>query len=287
MPHLRPSRDSIPSSLRIRTRWQLLGTSQIPALLVHPDWSNDTAEPSAPLRSAPVMIWIHGRTASKELDPGRYLRWMRAGIAVCAVDLPGHGERFDQRSQEAESTLEVVSQMVEEVDEVVAALSGNEGFDGTRIALGGMSAGGMVTLARLCRRHPFRCASVEATTGSWRWQNHRAMWNAAISNRLNPIAHLDAPPEATPSPSGHSAHAVQTEGWRDIPLQAIHARADEWVSITGQEEFIEALRDRASDPDRIEFVIFDRTGAPAEHIGFGTFAAEAKDRQLAFLQRWL
>lgn len=218
------------------------------------------------------MIWMHGRTASKELDPGRYLRWMRAGFALCAVDLPGHGERFDQRSQEAESTLEAVSQMVEEVDEVVAALSRIDGFDTNRIGLGGMSAGGMVTLARLCRPHPFRCASVEATTGSWRWQNHRAMWNAEISSRLDPIAHLDA---------------ELSSGWRDIPLQAIHAREDEWVSIKGQQEFIDALRARSADPSRIEFVVFDRTGAPAEHVGFGKFAAEAKDRQVAFLQRWL
>jgi len=34
---------------------------------------------------------MHGRTANKELDPGRYLRLIRAGIAVCAIDLPGHG----------------------------------------------------------------------------------------------------------------------------------------------------------------------------------------------------
>ena len=33
----------------------------------------------APPGPRPTIIWIHGRTVSKELDPGRYLRWLRAG----------------------------------------------------------------------------------------------------------------------------------------------------------------------------------------------------------------
>lgn len=217
------------------------------------------------------MIWLHGRTANKELDPGRYLRWTRAGIAACALDLPGHGERFDAALQAPEATLDVVAQMVEELDGVIGGLLNQPAefgrFDADRIAIGGMSAGGMVTLARLCRPHTFRCASVEATTGSWRWQSHRAMWHPEISARFNPIDHLD--------------------GWRDIPLQAIHARHDAWVALAGQEEFVDALRERSSDPACIDLVVYDHTGAPSEHIGFGRHASAAKDAQVAFLRRWL
>lgn len=234
----------------------------MPALLAHP----------GPIDSpVPVVLWIHGRTANKELDPGRYTRWIRAGIAACAVDLPGHGERFDAARQSPEATLDVVEEMIGEIDGVIAALADAPAeigrFDLDRVAIGGMSAGGMATLARLCRPHRFRAASVEATTGSWRWQAHRAMWKPDIVARLNPFDHLD--------------------GWRDIPLQAIHARNDEWVALAGQREFIDAVRARSSHPDRIELVVYEQTGAPAEHVGFGRHASHAKDAQLAFFVREL
>lgn len=221
---------------------------------------------------------MHGRTVTKEIDPGRYLRWVRAGIVACAVDLPGHGERFEARLQTPEATLEVVEQMVQEIDGVTEALRAHllhEGPAGAgdsaprlSLGIGGMSAGGMVAMARLCRRHPFVAASVEASTGSWRRQSHRAMWDQARADRLDPIEHL--------------------ESWREIPFQAIHARHDEWVNVDGQREFIESLRARAAQPGQIEFEVFEeRTGAPFEHAGFGRFGAKAKDLQTQFWQRRL
>jgi len=133
-----------------------------------------------------------------------------------------------------------------------------------------MSAGGMAALARLCRPHPFRGAAVEATSGSWHHQRHREMFrnlSAEAIDDLNPIKHLDQ--------------------WREIPLQAIHARLDQWISIEGQREFIEALRQRYADPSIIEFIEYERTGALGEHLGFGVMASQAKDRQRDFLKRWL
>jgi alpha-beta hydrolase superfamily lysophospholipase len=251
----------IPEALRPNTRWLRLGTPQVPALVVHPGW-----EAGAP---SPVVIWLHGRTVSKELDPGRYLRWMRAGIGTCALDLPGHGERLRDGYEEPERTLAVVGQILDEIDPVVEALGEMGVFDMTRLGIGGVSGGGMAVLVRLCSEHPFRCASVEATTGSWRsLKDRRAFrdcWEAA--SQLDPIAHLDR--------------------WREIPLQAIHARLDEWVPADGQVEFTEALRARYAEPDVVELVQYDRTGAPYEHAGFGLKAADAKRRQLEFFRRWL
>jgi alpha-beta hydrolase superfamily lysophospholipase len=120
----------LPSALREASRTtRLAGT--LPALLAHPDWKTP----------APTMVWMHGRTATKELDPGRYLRWLRAGIAVCAIDLPGHGERFDAALQEPERTLDVLAAALGEVDHVVEALAGDEfdgAFDLDRMGIGGM-----------------------------------------------------------------------------------------------------------------------------------------------------
>lgn len=252
----------MPSALRANARSQRLGASSIPALLVHPSWESG--------KPAPIMLWMHGRTVNKELDPGRYLRWMRAGIAACAIDLPGHGERLDPMLLRADRAFEVVRRMIDEIDEVVESLRAMNVFDMTRIGIGGMSAGGMATLARLCRPHPFRCASVEATTGSWNHQAEREMFrdvsDAAMAT-INPIEHL--------------------QDWRELPLQALHARLDEWVPIAGQQAFIDALRARYAEPDLIEFIIYDHTGAPNEHQGFGKMASDAKDRQRDFLQRWL
>jgi len=252
----------LPRALEARAHWQRLGASGIPALLVDP--RDDDGPPP------PVLIWMHGRTASKEIDPGRYLRLMRAGIGVCAVDLPGHGERFDAALQHPRHTLDLVHQMIEEIDEVSEALAALDRFDMKRLAIGGMSAGGMVALSRLCREHPFRCAAVEASSGSWAHQRHREMFEgrpAAEIAAADPIAHLD--------------------DWREIPLQAIHSRLDMWVPFDGQASFVEALRARYAQPEQIDFVIYDQTGAPFEHAGFGRLAADAKNRQRDFFTRHL
>lgn len=258
---------SMPAALRNAARWQRLGAAAIPALLAHPSWDGPSASAAHPV---PVVIWLHGRTVTKELDPGRYLRWLRAGIGTCAIDLPGHGERFGGDLQTAERTFDVIRQAIEEIDTIVAALDELGSFDMARVAIGGVSAGGMVTLARLCRPHRFRCASVEATTGSWRHQRERAMFRNVDEREiaaLNPIEHLD--------------------GWREIPLQAFHSIADQWVAYEGQAAFIEALRRRYQRPEQIELVAYETTGAAQEHVGFGRFAADAKDRQRDFLARWL
>lgn len=254
----------LPSSLRKCARWERLGGAcDIPALLVHPTWNaNDPP--------APVVIWMHGRTVNKETDPGRYLRWLRAGMGACAVDLPGHGERFDETLQQPHRTFEVLTQMLDEIDVIVEALGDLAVFDMNRSAIGGMSAGGMTALARLCSDHPFVCASVEATSGSWAYQRDRAMfadrdWSEAAA--INPIDHL--------------------ESWREIPFQAIHARHDESISFEGQAGFIAALRAHYADPELIEFVEYDHTGAPFEHAGFGRMAADAKNRQRDFFARCL
>jgi dienelactone hydrolase len=214
---------------------------------------------------------MHGRTVNKELDPGRYLRWMRAGIGVCAVDLPGHGERRDDDLQRPERAFEVVERMLEEIDGVLEALWSLGLFDSGRVGIGGVSGGGMAALARLCEPHGFACASVEATCGSWASLRGRPIFTDpetwARARAIDPMGRL--------------------EQWREIPLQVIHARHDEWVPASGQREFTGALRERYRDPALVELIEYERTGAPYEHAGFGSMAADAKGRQLAFFRQWL
>ena len=79
---------------------------------------------------------------------------MRAGIAVIA-DLPGHGQRFDATLQDSRHVLEVIRIMLDELDSVAGAGLAQLGADPMRTGIEGMSAGGMVAIARLTRPgHP-------------------------------------------------------------------------------------------------------------------------------------
>lgn len=247
----------MPSMLKQQARWERIGDNAIPALLAHPDWESG--------ESVPFVIWMHGRTVNKELDPGRYLRWIRAGIGVCAVDLPGHGERFIQKMHEPEAAMEVVLQMTDEIDQIVEAISEMKEFDNNRIGIGGMSGGGMAVIARLCSEHPFSCASVEATSGSWNDQQHRPMFIDIDEKQLAAISPIN-----------------RLEHWREIPFQAFHARYDEWVPYQGQKRFIEALQNHYQKPELVELITYEHTGAPFQHAGFGKMAADAKKKQAEF-----
>lgn len=253
----------LPSALRSQARSARLG-DDVPALLAHPDWSTP----------APVVIWMHGRTVNKELDPGRYLRWIRAGIAACALDLPGHGERFIEGMDSPGRTLYAVEQMIEEIDGVVASLKASEYegvFDTSRMAIGGMSAGGMVTLRRLCDAHDFKCAAVESTAGDFKFMPYTDRYPAELISRLNPMEHL--------------------ENWRPIPLLALHSETDEWVPVQVVYSLFGALRahheSSGADPDLLQMKTWPSTGAPYEHAGFGRVAKEAKNLQLEFFKKWL
>ncbi len=273
---------AFPRALAAQARTALFGPSRIPALLVHPDWQTPT----------PTLIWLHGRTVSKEIDPGRYLRLMRAGIASVAIDLPGHGEREGPKLHAPKHTIEVVTQAVGEIDQVVAALTAPTNadpasvfaagvFDTDRLALGGMSAGGMVTLRRLCDPHPFSAALVEATSG-----------------RLTDLYFPPKDAARTPWPIDHPRAAVDAidpsrhlATWRPIPLMALSATSDRVVAFETQQRFIDDLRAhyiaQGADPGLVELQTYADTGAPEEHAGFGKFGNDAKNTATGFLVRCL
>ncbi len=253
----------LPRALEEQTKFVRLGAHDVPALVASPNWD----EP------APVVLWMHGRTVDKALDPGRYLRWIRSGVGACAVDLPGHGERLIDSMHSPSKTLYVVEQMIDEIDSIVEALKSEFGdaFDLNRIGIGGMSAGGMATLRRLCEPHGFRCAAVESTVGDFSVMPYAESFPEEMIARLDPIRHLD--------------------GWRPIPLLALHSEKDEWAPVEGMKRFMAKIKDltRESDlpQDAVEFVTWPETGAPFEHAGFGRVANDAKNLQTDFFRRWL
>lgn len=269
-----------PAALASQARSAALGPSKIPVLLAHPDWANP----------APMAIWLHGRTVNKELDPGRYLRWIRAGVAACAADLPGHGEREGESYHSPTHTMKLLRQMAGEIDQIVAALGAPEYrgvFDASRLGIAGMSAGGMATLRRLCDPHPFRCAAVEATTGNLE-ELYLSRGQASGAETPTPsmrVARHDPAVIASLDPMKH------LEGWRPIPLLVVHSESDRVVPFDGMRGFVERLREhyrsRGADPGLIEVLTWPETGAPEEHIGFGRYSNDAKNAQTEFLRKWL
>lgn len=248
-------------------------------LLAHPDWE----------RPAPTAIWLHGRTVNKELDPGRYLRWIRAGIAACAIDLPFHGERLDESRIGPKHTLEMILQGSAEIDGIVRAL-GDDRFGGVfdvdRLGIGGMSAGGMITLRRLCDEHLFRCAAVEATCGSLMDMYHP---NGGIASEDAPGVGKPFPhPPEKIAPADPMQHLG---GWRPIPLLVVHSEADGMVPWRAQRGFVEELRARyeaaGADASMIDVLTWPETGAPHEHLGFGRYSNDSKKAQVEFFARHL
>lgn len=261
----------LPKSLEDRATRDHLG-DDVPALIALPEGDGPV----------PFVLWMHGRTVSKELDPGRYLRWIRAGIGAVALDLPGHGERSVPGGGDPANTPAVLAQMVEEIDGVLASIRDRyPRLDLARAGIGGMSAGGMVTLRRLCEPHPFVCAAIEGTTGDL----GSLYFPHDGKGRENwPVQH--DPAQITPISA-----ADHMDGFAPIPLLALHNVGDRVVPIGIQRGFLDTLRahysERGADPDQVRLETFEDTGAPEEHAGFGRYANDAKNLQLAFFEQHL
>lgn len=265
-----PRFSQLPRSLQEQSKTLTLGDG-VPALVAHPSWEIE-AEPF------PGVIWMHGRTVNKELDPGRYQRWIRSGIGAIALDLPGHGERLIEEYQSPGMTLKMIEQGCKEIDGVLDSIERLGMFDMSRLVIGGMSAGGMVTLCRLCSSHPFVGAVVEGTTGNLRDLYFPSSDTSASSW---PVKH-DVDEVAKLDPIQNLAE------FRPIPLLALHNVGDSMIPIATQQLFLEKLREHyqseRADPGLVEFKTFVDSGVPGEHAGFGRYANDAKNLQLAFLK---
>lgn len=269
------AKPSLPRDLAQRTRFIRVGQAGIPALLAHPDWQTP----------GPAVIWLHGRTVNKELDPGRYLRWLRAGIGVCAIDLPAHGERFDAANQHPRHSLATLMQAASEIDYVVEALAEPvyQGvFDLDRLGIGGMSLGGMTALRRLCNPHEFKAAAIEGSTGWLRGLYFAQAEGVRFPAGSDPTwLHSHATDDVARADT--TQHLAE---FRPVPLLVLHSEADQVVPWDNTRRFVDRLRQHYRSHHAAETLIkvhtWPQTGAPQEHVGFGRVSNDAKNLQTAF-----
>lgn len=257
----------LPKSLQAKSKHTRLG-NDVPALIVHPDFETP----------CPWILWIHGRTVYKELDPGRYNRWVRAGIGAVAIDLPGHGERYREGAHHPDQTVHNLTQCISEIDGILKSVKDLGIYDMSNAAMGGMSAGGMVTARRCCDPHPFLGISLECTTGDLLGlyfpenPTEGGIWR--VHHDRNEVEAIDTP--------------THLSGFRPIPVLAMHNRGDELVPFSVQSGFIDTLCDHyqelGADPELVQLIEYEDTGAIQEHAGFGKFATQAKDTQLEFFK---
>jgi pimeloyl-ACP methyl ester carboxylesterase len=85
----------------------------------------------------PPVVLVHGLRASRTMWRAQVAALERAGVPACAVDLPGHGRRLDERFTFAES----VATVERAVDEL-----------GGRALVVGLSLGGYVGISHAARR---------------------------------------------------------------------------------------------------------------------------------------
>ncbi len=269
----------LPNSLQSKSKHMRLA-GNVPALIVHPDLDKPEQSP------CPWVLWFHGRTVSKELDPGRYNRWVRAGIGSIAIDLPGHGERLTNDGHSPTKTIHNLTQAIKEIPAILDSIADLQIFDMTQSAIGGMSAGGMIASRYLCNPkppHTLLGASLECTTGD-------------LLGLYFPT--VFPPDRSKPGPwrTHHNRAEVQAidtpthlQTFKPIPLLAMHNKGDEVIPYELQANFIQTLRthyeNQNADPSQIDFITYENTGAPQEHAGFGQYAADAKNKQLAFLKK--
>ncbi|MEO0511747.1 MAG: alpha/beta fold hydrolase [Planctomycetota bacterium] len=269
-----PRFDALPASLKTTSTLRRL--AGVPAMVTLP------AEDARP---AGGVVWMHGRTAHKEIDNGRFLRLMRAGYASVALDLPGHGQRAEPGREHHDRTPGVLLEMLEELPGVIDAVRSDvPEIDADRLVIGGMSAGGMVAARACCDAHPFLGLAMESSTG---WL--RKLYSMDIEDADGPRGARSHSDEIVARVDAMAALEERRLDWRTVPVLALHSAIDRTVPLACQTGFLDRVRsvyrERGDDPGLVELKTWPETGAPYEHAGFGRVAGEAKSVFLDFCRR--
>lgn len=200
----------------------------------------------------PAVVWLHGGPESQArpaFDARRALL-VAAGYAVAEPNVrgsTGYGRAYaalDDRERRGDAVSDVVA--------VGAALAARDDVDGTRLAVGGGSYGGYLTLSALAAAPRMWAAGVDVVgmadlvtflehTSAYRRALREAEYGSLAADRellarLSPIHHVDR---------------------IACPLLVVHGRNDPRVPLDEAEQITAALRERGRP---VELLVFDDEG---------------------------
>ncbi len=182
-------------------------------------------------RPLPTVLWFHGFTVDALNELPKLERLAAAGLLAVGIDAAGHGRRrladFEQhfagpREVTDQRFFALVAQTVGEVPAILDALCAEGLADPTRLAVAGVSMGGLVTYGAVVADRRLR---------------------AAVALLGSPVWPLPGSPHLVP------------ERFFPTALLSITAGNDESVPPVGARRFHEALEPRYVDaPERLRYL---------------------------------
>lgn len=190
----------------------------------------------------PAVLFLHGARGSKDDVPGCVAdRLNHAGVALIAIDAPGHGDRASRGvgAERAEynrlARWNHYRQAGEELFAVFEALQADPGINAERIGLAGNSMGATTALVAVGMGLSARAVlSIAGWAGFARWVPDDPD-STALGEAIDPIVHAAAFPPR--------------------PVLLVHGTADDIVPIAGHRALYEVLLPHYSEhPQDLLFV---------------------------------
>lgn len=158
-----------PRYVRLAIPWR---SAELPAYFVTPEHLS---------RPAPLAVLLNGFTTAKEEALGWIDEFLRAGIAVLAIDSPGTGEA---------TPLTAFSLDHDDLsDGIIAFAQAEPAIDATQVALVGVSLGG--TQAVACAAYDRRLLTTVAVTSPYQPSRWLRRANTLLLNQLSSITGVD------------------------------------------------------------------------------------------------
>ena len=183
------------------------------------------ARPSAARLPLPTVLWFHGFTAGKATHRPELTMLAEAGFLAVGLDAAGHGERrpadfdalFGGTDDENEQTFySLVAETVVEVPGIFDLLCAEGVADEARLAVAGVSMGGMITYGATAADPRIRAAVALLASPEW---PHPASPHQEI-DRFFPTALLSITAgrdETVPAAAARAFHTDLEARYREHP----------------------------------------------------------------------
>ena len=141
----------------------------------------------APPEGHPAIVSVHGFGGSKRTNAGRAAGYADSGYVALTFSVRGQGHQDGAAVASGGVTAWLVDpRVVEDVGEIFSWLAARDDVRDDRIAIEGVSQGGLITWGALLDGIPFRCAvpiaSVPVVRTAYAWNGTHTYFTVAILN---------------------------------------------------------------------------------------------------------